>query len=148
MTTDTPEAHIAPTATPVAATIGLDAVVRNHTPRLTPRRRVFKGALVAYEGLNTAIPCSVRDLSDGGAQLRLDGAMIAPNHFTLFVDLDGTETDCEVVWRKGRDLGVRFRSAARPGTRRRMQVVGSMANPEKPKQKPQLRKQPRDNGSW
>jgi len=118
------------------------------TPRLHVRRRVLKGALIVHNGFATALPCTVRDISEGGAQLRLDGTMFAPNHFELIIELDGTEADCDVVWRRGRDLGVRFRAAPRRGSRRRMQVVDTVRPPEKPKQKVQLRKPPRDADCW
>ena len=64
--------------------------------------------------------------------------MNVPNTFELIVELDGLEASCEVVWRKDREIGVRFLSAPRAVTPTRTQVVKALA----PEQKPTLRRKP------
>ena len=76
--------------------------------RRGPRRRVLKGAIVAYNDRRSTMPCFVRDISDTGARLRMDCSMSPPDTFLLIIELDGIEVDCEVVWRKQPDLAVAF----------------------------------------
>jgi hypothetical protein len=51
--------------------------------------------------------CLVRDLSDGGARLALDGAATVPGEFGLALS-DGRSFQCTVQWRTLTGLGVRF----------------------------------------
>jgi len=73
-----------------------------------------------------------------GAHLRVEGTVNVPNTFELIVDLDGLQADCEVVWRKDKDIGVRFLSAPRLVTPTRTQVVKALV----PEQAPTLRRKP------
>ena len=87
------------------------------------RHRILKGGLVAVAGHHTAIPCTVRDLTEAGARLKLqDAAALLPEPFELIIEIDGFEAECRVMWRKGGDLGVSFLQTRR-GAPRRAQVV-------------------------
>ncbi|MDX2204745.1 MAG: PilZ domain-containing protein [Hyphomicrobiaceae bacterium] len=104
--------------------------------RISPRRRLLKaGTLLAKNGL-MSFKCSVRDLSDAGARLLVDDPVGIPEHFELVIELDGLRADCEVVRRKGNEMGVRFTSPVRQGRPTRAQVVTSSAG------RPTLRKRP------
>ena len=91
--------------------------------RRSPRRRVLKGAIIAYNNRRSTLPCTVRDLSETGARLRTDSAVNAPDTFTLIIELDGFEADCKVTWRKSPELAVMFVGPPRKVTPRRVQVV-------------------------
>lgn len=91
--------------------------------RAMRRQRLLKGALITARDHATAITCAVRDLSDTGARLRIDCLSVVPHAFTLIIDLDGIEVDCEVMWQRGRELGVRFLSPRRTVRPARMQVI-------------------------
>ena len=106
--------------------------------RRAPRRRVLKGAIVAYNDRRSTIPCIVRDISDTGARLRTEGVVSAPDTFMLIVELDGIEADCQVVWRKAPDLAVRFVAPPRKVAPKRAQVVAALVHG----QKPSLRRKP------
>ena len=55
------------------------------------------------------IPCTITNISRGGAQLDLDQHMILPSRFSLWMTKDGkTRRGCCVVWRKPDHLGVQF----------------------------------------
>lgn len=111
--------------------------------RRGPRRRVLKGAIVAYNDRRSTISCSVRDISDTGARLRVDGSMHAPDTFLLIIELDGIEADCEVVWRKSPDLAVAFVSPPRKVSPKRAQVVAAIVQ----EVKPSLRRKPKPSAS-
>lgn len=87
------------------------------------RQRVLKGALVAYSDRYCTLPCTVRDISAEGARLRSPNAAAVPDRFELIIELDGLEANCEVVWRKDEDIGVRFLGAPRKVKPRRDQVI-------------------------
>ena len=95
--------------------------------RRLARHRILKGGLIAVAGHHTAIPCSVRDLTETGARLRLqDCAALVPDRFELIIEIDGLEAQCQVAWRKGAELGASFLKTRR-GAPRRAQVVRPLA---------------------
>lgn len=74
--------------------------------RRTPRHRVFKGGLIAFRG--QSLTCTVRNLSDGGANLDVDSTAMVPATFTLVLESDRTIRRCEIKWRTDRRVGVAF----------------------------------------
>ena len=91
--------------------------------RSVARRRVLKGGLVVFNDRYATLSCTVRDLSEAGARLRLGGAPSVPDRFELIIDLDGTEASCQVVWRKDQEMGVKFLASPRRVPPRRKQVI-------------------------
>jgi hypothetical protein len=114
------------------------APAQNDARRSHPRRRVLKSGTIAFNDRFSALPCTVRDLSETGAHLRVEGTINVPNTFLLIIDLDGLEANCEVLWRKDKDIGVRFLSAPRMVPPRRTQVVKALVA----EQAPTLRRKP------
>ena len=110
--------------------------------RRAPRHRVLKAGIIASNGRHLTIACTVRDLSDTGARLRVDGSLNAPDTFELIIEMDGLEADCEVVWRSGKDVGVRYLGAPRKVAVRRAQVISALV----PQSAPSLRRKPRLSG--
>lgn len=106
-------------------------------PRSGPRRKQLKSGIVAFNGRHSTLPCLVRELSEAGARLEIDQAHV-PDTFELIVELDGLEADCEVIWRRGDRVGVRFTSPPRIRPPRRVQVV----QPTQPAGRVSLRKKP------
>lgn len=108
--------------------------------RVSTRRRLLKaGQLLAKNGL-LSFKCTVRDLSDTGARLQVEDPVGIPEHFELVIELDGLRADCEVVRRKGNEMGVRFSGPIRHGKPMRAQVVRSSGASERPtlRKKPQV----------
>lgn len=128
--------HLADLAASTTANVATDR-------RKAGRRRVLKGALAAYSSRHCSIPCTVRDISATGARIRSEGTLNIPDTFELIVEIDGTEADCEVVWRKGNEIGVRFVGAPRRVTAKRSQAVAMSA----PDRAISLRRRPKSTGS-
>ena len=63
--------------------------------RRSLRRRVLKGGIVAFNDRHSTLPCSVRDVSDMGARLRVTGSVSVPDTFELIIEFDGLEAPCE-----------------------------------------------------
>jgi uncharacterized repeat protein (TIGR01451 family) len=80
--------------------------------RKAPRQRTLKGAKVVFKHGQFTYDCTVRNISDAGAQLVVTSTDIIPNHFDLvFEDRSPTRT-CNVVWRTATKLGVVFEPPA------------------------------------
>ena len=91
--------------------------------RNADRRRTLKAGVIAYSGGHVTLSCAVRDLSDSGARVQVEGSIDAPDTFQLIVEMDGLEADCRVVWRRGKEVGVVFVGGARKGEKKRTQVI-------------------------
>ncbi len=74
------------------------------------RFRTFKAGVVVINNNNSTISCTIRNQSFSGARLRIEGAFQPPAIFTLRAPGDNWQTECEVVWRKDGEIGVRFLS--------------------------------------
>ena len=107
--------------------------------RIAPRRRMLKSGKVAYSDRHVTIDCLVRDMSATGARLRIEGSVTAPDTFELLIPLEGLEANCQVAWRSGADLGVKFLAAPRIVATKRQQVICALA----PAKAPTLRRKPR-----
>ncbi len=110
--------------------------------RVTPRRRVLKAGIIAFNNRHSSLPCTVRDVSDTGARLIVTGAVNAPDTFELLIELDGLEARCEVVSRKADEVRVRFVMPPRIVPPRRSQVVHAVV----PKKMLSLRRKAGDDG--
>jgi hypothetical protein len=106
--------------------VGNTLVKHDGDGRMAPRRRVLKSGIAASNDRRLTVNCTVRDLSDTGARLRVEGSMTVPDTFELLIPLDGLEASCQVVWRKGGEVGVRFLSAPRIVAAKRTQVVSAV----------------------
>jgi len=53
--------------------------------------------------------CTLSDIAEGGAKIRLDTLEPVPDQFVLQLAADGSVVrKCRVVWRNGQDVGVAF----------------------------------------
>ena len=76
--------------------------------RAKQRQRVLKSAKI---GLSRGgiIDCTIRDISEDGACLRVASALGIPEFFELILD-DKTLRPCRIKWRKETQIGVEFQS--------------------------------------
>ncbi len=102
--------------------------------RRTPSRL---GAQVQHHSLISPIACTIRDTSSTGARLEViaqRGGNISrdriPDQFTLFMPADRLEVDCQVMWRQGAMVGVRYTSPARRTAKQ--QPIKKPEAPKKP----------------
>jgi hypothetical protein len=59
--------------------------------------------------------CSIKDLSDGGARLRVPVAEVVGDDVTLIDPRDGTERRARIVWRSEHEVGIAFTGDVRLG---------------------------------
>jgi hypothetical protein len=118
-----------------------DQISNGPTPdkQRAPRRRVLKAGIIAFNDRHSTLPCTVRNVSDTGALIRMPGGLSPPDTFDLIIELDGLEANCTVMWRKGEDVGVQFNEPTRRIAPKRSQVVTAVV----PAKTPTLRRKPR-----
>ena len=75
--------------------------------RRHPRRRALLGAQIVFRNGNCSMGCHIVSISPNGATLRPADVLSCPEKFTLIARFEEPR-QCEVVWRKGDALGVRF----------------------------------------
>ncbi len=102
------------------------------------RRRMLKSASASYGNLGVAMDVVVRDISSQGVRIKLGAHDPLPDLFTLAIDLDGIVVECEVVWRRGLEIGAKFISEPRKTISMRIQNVQQ----SRTSQKVSLRKKP------
>lgn len=75
------------------------------------RRTLLRGRICWGPHYAISADCTIRDLSEAGAQLRLPAAQALPPSFALIHVLDGTAFEATLAWRNGDLAGVRFLAA-------------------------------------
>jgi hypothetical protein len=75
--------------------------------RAAARRRVLKGGrIVINDGFST-FECTVRNLSETGARLKVVSIIGIPDRFELLMD-DGRKFACTAKWKTEFEIGVEF----------------------------------------
>lgn len=72
------------------------------------RQRVLKGATILLGINRSEIACTVRNMHAHGAELKVPADAHVPEDFLLYVPIDGLGYRCELRWRSGERVGVRF----------------------------------------
>ena len=75
--------------------------------RGSPRRRTFKGGSIS-SGAEAGIDCIIRNLSETGAAVELEGPATMPDNLILLIRPEIVRRNCRVVWRSGRRVGIQF----------------------------------------
>jgi hypothetical protein len=91
----------------VGALLSHDGFDQADCRRGEPRRRVLlAGKIVQANGIT--LDCMIRNLSEGGAQVRVAPGQILPNAFDLIEIRTGIAYRAEVAWRSPIEMGVKF----------------------------------------
>ena len=73
------------------------------------RKSVQQPGWITLEGGFAARPCVVQDLSSTGAKVTVDDPNTLPGRLRLAFSRDArTGRSCEVVWRRGKTVGIKF----------------------------------------
>ena len=89
--------------------------------RRSRRQPMCLQGAIRSERLTEPVACVIRDYSATGARIELVRAERKPfvveeripDLFTLAFKLERTQVECELIWRRGDTIGVRFRSLPR-----------------------------------
>ena len=73
------------------------------------RKSVQQSAWITLDGGFATRPCIVLDLSSAGAKISVDDSSAIQARLRLAFARDArTGRNCEIVWRRGKTLGVKF----------------------------------------
>ena len=73
------------------------------------RKSVQQPGWLVFEGSFAARACTVLDMSDSGARILANDSGAVPAKISLSFSRDVTRgRPCEVVWQRGRTIGVKF----------------------------------------
>ena len=79
------------------------------TKKREVRKSLHQPGWITLEGGFAARPCVVRDLSTSGAKITIDDPNSRPAKLRLAFSRDArTGRSCEVVWRRGKVVGIKF----------------------------------------
>ena len=87
-----------------------------HQPRRDVERRavarttINRDVLMFFSGQDRAYPCCVRDVTNLGAGIRLNGLNMVPAEFGISFDSFRTMRRCRLVWRHRDVVGAAFES--------------------------------------
>jgi hypothetical protein len=74
--------------------------------RIRPAGLVSRTGIIFADMKSAPNPCSIVDISAGGACIEVHGNATIPNRFIL--SHGGVQKTCRVVWQKSRRVGVAF----------------------------------------
>lgn len=89
-----------------AMTDEADGQVPDSERRATHRQRVLRGALVVFSGHGRVFDCSVLNLSDEGAKIRLETTIGVPDEFELLIPSQHRIAPAKAIWRTAQEMGV------------------------------------------
>jgi hypothetical protein len=79
------------------------------TTKREARKSVRQSGWITLDGGFAARPCTVLDLSSTGAKIIIDDPQVVAAKVRLAFSRDArTGRTCEVMWRRGKTLGVKF----------------------------------------
>jgi hypothetical protein len=79
------------------------------TKKREARKSLRQSGWITLDGGFAARPCVVQDLSASGAKITVDDSSVLSGRLRLAFARDArTGRNCEVVWRRGKSLGVKF----------------------------------------
>jgi hypothetical protein len=79
------------------------------TTKREARKSLHQSGWITLDGGFAARPCVVRDMSTTGAKITIDDPNVLPGKLRLAFARDArTGRNCEVVWRRGKSVGVKF----------------------------------------
>jgi hypothetical protein len=76
--------------------------------RKVPRTQIAKGAKIASTEEAGVYPCTVIDLTNLGAGIRMFEPALLPTHLELSFDDFRSTRNCRIIWRRNDRIGVVF----------------------------------------
>jgi hypothetical protein len=76
--------------------------------RTSRRQRVLKSGKIIYANGSIVIDCTIRNLSETGAQLKVPTSVGIPDRFEFSETMGGKRRPVTVMWRKADLIGIRF----------------------------------------
>lgn len=74
------------------------------------RRRTLKSGKIIFNDQNSVLDCTIRNLSDTGCQIIVASNANLPVDFELVITSSSERYQCQVIWRKINEAGVKFKA--------------------------------------
>ena len=84
------------------------ALADDHEHRRNPRRRVLLGGKLVFGPTDITLDCTIRDLTDKGARVRILSPVMLPDEVWLIELRNGLAFECRVVWKRVPEFGLAF----------------------------------------
>ena len=79
--------------------------------RKSTRRRTFLGGVIAFQGRYATLDCTIRNLSEAGARIAIDGSALLPDEFDFTITRNDRTVRARVVWRTTAAAGLALAGA-------------------------------------
>jgi PilZ domain-containing protein len=76
--------------------------------RAFPRERTLRSAILFYGSNMLEVPCTIRNISEGGAGVKMPSDMPLPDAVWLLEVSSGIAHRCHVIWRRPAEVGLSF----------------------------------------
>ena len=76
--------------------------------RIKPRMRTVLAARVEINNGDSTFDCTVRNLSDTGARIKVEAPHTLPETFQIYIIKSDVRYKCEIKWRTVTEVGVHF----------------------------------------
>jgi len=76
--------------------------------RSGPRHRALKAGRVVYGNMSMTLDVTIRDVSDGGARLKVDANANMPGEFYFVIVADQLVARARVAWRTPKEVGIQY----------------------------------------
>jgi hypothetical protein len=90
----------------IAPTLSGQASAATAESRRASRRNILRAGRISFA--KESMTCTVRNISATGALIEGASLNRTPDGFSLVLEMESTARPCTVVWRKNRQIGVRF----------------------------------------
>jgi zona occludens toxin (predicted ATPase) len=72
------------------------------------RHRTLKPGLIVFNNGFSTIECLVRNLSESGAQLKVESLIGIPDEFQLKLKDAAAAAPARIAWKRGQTIGIKF----------------------------------------
>lgn len=79
------------------------------------RQRTLKAGKIEFNRRLNSVDCVIRNFSEAGACLEVEGTSWLPAKFDLRIPIDGVTLHCRSIWRSEKRIGVTFEDETRHG---------------------------------
>jgi hypothetical protein len=77
--------------------------------RRDARKEISRSAMLDFGRMVPKRPCTIKDISEGGARLHVGLLIDLPNRFSLLVSPARTvRRECQLVWASEFEVGIKF----------------------------------------
>jgi hypothetical protein len=81
--------------------------------RQTSRARVIYGGVIAYNGRQSTVDCTIRNFSEDGAKVEFDNSAMLPDVIDLVIAKKNRALPAKIAWRQANQAGLSFHPAER-----------------------------------